>query len=666
MRRTWPWLASVLVLCLARPAGAQPEPETAETEPETAEPEKGQAPEETLPEPDGAAEAAEKTAGTADGEGSDKEETTAKASDDDDDNDASGGDDDDDDDDDDEEDEEEGDSLEIEWGARIQSDLRFRVEDKSVGNWYARRSLPEGIDRNENILNGHIDVAYGRFSGAADIDLVLYGYQQDIETIGDLSAREKLDPFRLDVHRLYIKVDDLILDGLDLTVGQQLILWGVGDQFNPTNNLNSDDLEDVLLFGEQQGNFMVRLDYWIDTDWELTGVVVPLFRPALLPRSGELSVANVNRLPMVDDKLRWRIHTENAAGAALAGFPTVVQEVVPELPEKSIDNVQLAYRIAGSLGGQDVALSYYNGRHDFPVPFKNHTIQSSSPRCNPDNEAECISGLLETTAHVHFPRMHVYGFNMTGEVGWLQAISKEIFNSVGYRIEAALIVPQRDTIELTNDAINVGGLEVPAGEYDYDLDNLPGGPRPAVVEDTPFAKWVVGLDYTFNKHVYLNIQWVHGLADEYGAGDWITEGYTVRDGGVTSDDNGTVVCAVTRDGTACAREVLRPRIGDYLVTGIDLRVLDQKLLLRLFTILDLVGVDETHFDAAKGERVTEHHSMFTEDGFGAVIYPEVNYNFGNGLDLGIGALWQIGKDWGKFGDPAAGGSLVWGRARFAF
>jgi hypothetical protein len=411
---------------------------------------------------------------------------------------------------------------------------------------------------------------------------------------------------------------------------------------------------------------MVRLDYWIDPDWSLTGVVVPIFRPALLPRSGELSVANVNRLPMVDERLRHRIHTENAAGASLAGYPTIVREVLPELPDKSIDNVQMSYRVAGQLGGQDVALSYYLGRTDFPVPFKNHTRQNATPSCNPDDASDCINGTLDTTTQVHYPRMHVYGFNMAGEVGWLEAISDDLFNSVGYRIEAALVVPQRSTIELTNDAIDLGLAQIPAGEYDYDADNVPGGAQPVVVEDTPFAKWTVGLDYTFNKNVYLNVQWVHGLADEYGAGDWISEGYAVRDGGVTTGDNETIVCALDRDGTQCAREILRPRIGDYLVTGIDVRLMDQKLLLRLFTILDLVGVDETFYDAARGERVTEHHSMFTEEGFGAVIYPEANYNFGNGLDLGAGALWLIGKDYGKFGDPASGGSLVWGRARFSF
>jgi hypothetical protein len=267
--------------------------------------------------------------------------------------------------------------------------------------------------------------------------------------------------------------------------------------------------------------------------------------------------------------------------------------------------------------------------------------------------------------------MHVYGFNMAGEIPFDKLA--EALNSIGYRIEAALIVPRRTTLQLTNEQIVFPsiGITEQAGEYDYEGDGTPGGTRPTVTEDTPFGKWAVGLDYTFFENLYINLQWVHGLPDEYGAGDFITEGYTVREGGVTLPTGEVFTDCIglnvrTRDGTTCAREILKPRIGDYVVIGLDVRLLQQKLLLRLFTIFDVNGVWETYYDRALGERVKIHHSMFTEEGFGAVIYPEVNYNFGNGLDLGLGALVQLGNDNSKFGDPAAGGSIVWGRTRFAF
>ena len=60
---------------------------------------------------------------------------------------------------------------------------------------------------------------------------------------------------------MYIEARDLFVKGLDFRIGQQLVQWGVGDQFNPTNTLNANDVEDPLLFGEQQANLMALLEY---------------------------------------------------------------------------------------------------------------------------------------------------------------------------------------------------------------------------------------------------------------------------------------------------------------------------------------------------------------------------------------------------------------------
>ncbi|MBW2453619.1 MAG: hypothetical protein JRI68_03875 [Deltaproteobacteria bacterium] len=558
-----------------------------------------------------------------------------------------------------------GDDIEIEWSGRIQSDLRFRVDKQSVGGWYATQELPVGIDRNENIAGLRFQARYGDVSGVADLDFVLYGFAQDIEGIDDLSRREKTDPYRFEAHRLYVKVEDLFAPGFELRVGQQLILWGVGDQFNPTNNLNADDVEDVLLFGEQQGNFMVRADYWVDEDWSITGVLVPIFKPALLPRSGALALAMPDRIPIEDEYVRHRLHTELGAARVLANHPTVVREIGIELPEANLENMQASYRIGGTIAEQDVAFSYYRGRTDFPVPKRNHNTQDSTAACNPDDPTDCIDGTIDTAVTLHYPEMHVYGFNMAGELPTDKIA--DFLSAIGYRLEAALIVPTRAEMEIQMGDLDIAGFQIPAGEYDYNGRDDGIGPRPVVVNDTPFAKWAVGLDYTFFENLYANLQWVHGLPDEYGAGDWITEGYAVRAGGVVEDDAAIINCAIVDvDGTQCAVETLRPRIADYLVTGIDIRLLKQKLLVRLFTILDLSGVWTVQYDAVAGQRVKDFHGPFSDEGFGAIVYPEVNYNFGNGLDLGAGALFQIGKEHGKFGDPATGGSVAWARTRFNF
>ena len=223
----------------------------------------------------------------------------------------------------------------------------------------------------------------------------------------------------------------------------------------------------------------------------------------------------------------------------------------------------------------------------------------------------------------------------------------------------------------------MGLSTIPAGEYAYRFDRSGPRSRPLVVDDTPFAKWVIGLDYTFNKYVYANAQWVHGFPDEFGAGDFISSGHAVRQGGVVGDMGPAIARCLRPDGVEQQRcladageqlavELLRPRLGDYLVLGVDVKLLADALLLRLFSIWDLSGIHEERWDPARKKRVRTHHSLFSEKGFSAVIYPEVLYNFGDGFDLGAGALLMLGQSHTKFGDPAAGGSQVFTRARLRF
>jgi len=443
------------------------------------------------------------------------------------------------------------------------------------------------------------------------------------------------------------------------------VLWGVADQFNPTNNLNSDDLRDPLLFGKQQPNFMVKADYWINKTWSMSGVLVPIFKPALLPVSATLGAADIQRMPFLDDTFRHLIESEfGYAASSAVGYPTIVRSLTPVLPGPSADNMQFSFRLAGSLAEQDIALSYYLGRTDFPQPFSNHTSQVNGVKCDPNAANNCISGVLATDVLLTYPRMHVYGLNMSGELNPFKWLSDSV-HGLGYRLEAALIVPQRTTLQLTQDALPA--LLQNAGEYDYQAAGHPGGQPPAVIEGTAFAKWTLGLDYTFGAHVYANAQWVHGLADEFGAGDFFHAGWTVRASGVSTNGALTnATCVIPKNGAQCATETVAPRLGDYLVLGADFKFLEDAALFRLFTVWDLNGVSTSQWDDSLQQRTMTHYSLFTKEGFSASIFPELDYNFGNGLELGAGALLLLGASTTKFGDPAAGGSEVFTRGRYSF
>ncbi len=547
--------------------------------------------------------------------------------------------------------------VDWQWSGKLQTDLRLRLNEKQAGSPYAPLELPRGVSRNENLAKLRLEVDAGDFFGVADVNFVWVGIQRDVNDINDLFLRDKVAPYYLEAHALYIEASDLLLDGLDLRVGLQKVAWGKGDQFNPTNTLNPNDLEDTLLFGEQIANAMVRLDYNPKGNWTLSAVLVPVFKPAQLPATGDLGVVASDRLPFFDDALRHRIHAEQAFAADL-GTPTVVTRATPVLPEARLNNMQAAVRLAGTIAKQDVALSYYVGRNDIPQPFVNYSFLDSTRRCRTDDPSDCVSGVINTEVSLYHPRMQVVGFNAAGQVDLLGWLSSKI-EPIGYRVELGVIFPQESTLILLQEQI----LTQPAGEYDYGL----GGRRPLIFPDTPFAKWVVGLDYTFNRHLYVNLQWVHGLVDEFGAGDWINEGWATRAGGVAPDAN-LLGCALLDEkrGEKCAVELLHPRIGDYLVLGTDIKLFGDKLLARLFLILDLSGIHEERWDEQAKQRVRNHHGLFSAEGFSAVIFPELTYNLGRGFELSGGALVQLGKSHTKFGDPAAGGSEVWTRARLSF
>ena len=564
--------------------------------------------------------------------------------------------------------------LKFDLGGHVQSDTRYRLNEKAIGSWFDRRVLEPGFVRNENILKLRSKAAFGKFSAVVDMDLVLTGFAEELTGLSDLTRRSNTHPHHIELHSAYVQAKDFIVRGLDLRVGQQLIQWGVGDQFNPTNNLNANDLEDPLLFGEQQGNLMLRLDYTIKDSWTISAVLVPLFKPALLPASSELGLAAVDRLPFLDEGMRWAIHSQNMLGLQ-TGYGTVVASVVPELPEPTIDNVQFAFRVGGELGMQDLALSYYRGFSDFPKAALTMNTLVEDPMCENDplppavredepgeNEA-CINGRIEATNVLRFPRVHVIGLNMAGEIPVV---------GLGYRFELGLYLPEGQSAQIYDPVLPPFR---DGSEYDYDRDGEPGGPRAETVSANAFAKWTLGLDYSLGPHIMLNAQWVHGMVDEFGYGDFIRPGsVTVRQASVVYDDSvpgallscSELTAETVGNAAQCAREVTRPVLGDYLVFGIDVNFARQRGLFRIFTLWDLNGYTLEYWDPAAGERVTERWLPGTPEGFSAVIYPEFRYKFGHGFEAHVGAVLNLGRDYTKFGDPAAGGSLFFTRAKFAF
>ena len=178
---------------------------------------------------------------------------------------------------------------------------------------------------------------------------------------------------------------DLFLKGLDLRIGNQIVLWGVADQFNPTNNLNSRRsarpaaLRQAAAELHGQGRLL---------DHQESSRSRACWCPSSSRRCCRcrptLGAADIQRMPFVDDTFRHPIESQFGFAASTLGYPTIVRSLTPVLPGPSADNMQFAFRLAGTLGEQDIALSYYLGRTDFPQPFSNHTSQVNGVRCDPN------------------------------------------------------------------------------------------------------------------------------------------------------------------------------------------------------------------------------------------------------------------------------------------
>ena len=265
-----------------------------------------------------------------------------------------------------------------------------------------------------------------------------------------------------------------------------------------------------------------------------------------------------------------------------------------------------------------MGLSYYHGRFGIPVP------------------AWSVStGTLDqnvTLTQLIYPRMDMAGVEMAGSI--------ERLGGMGYWIEAAVFFPGEVRMALY-DAITSPAAPRPmqyvkAADGRYYRNTLPVGAqadRPLVVDSTPFPKATIGADYAFGGRVYVNIQYVHGFIDEFGAGR----------------------AARPRRNSIDIREDPRveSRLGDYIVAGVDVKTLHDRLLLRLFGVLKVPSVDlET--------RLWDDYAPT------GVLFPQSIWTVADATELMLGGFILLGDRSTKFGDPAAGASEIFVKARVSF
>lgn len=518
----------------------------------------------------------------------------------------------------------------------VSSDIRFRVmaderppPTPQPSQWSL---LKNGVSRNENRIRAALTAQIGeKVRGVADIEMVTWGFS-DLRNIDSATLRPYVDPYYFEFHAAYVDINNLfgsVIPRFDLRIGRQVVPWGAADKFNPISNVNTLDLSDALLFGRALANNMIRADWNPIGDWNITAVLVPVFRPAQLPRTAPIALLDPLRpAPVINQGIRAALDEERtlyvpridpATGEPIPTGRSLTIAADPLAPDVTAANMQTALRTTWKLWGQDMGLSYYHGRFGIPVPawsistgtLDNHLVQT----------------------WLVYPRMDVLGAEMAGSI--------ERLGGLGYWIEAGVYFPGQVELALYDQITSAPAAKpldyvLDAGSGQYLRYIRPAGTsveRPLVIDQTPFVKATVGADYTIAGKVYVNMQYVHGFIDEFGAGR---------------------VARPRREATNIKEQPrVESRLGDYLVAGLDVKALGDRLLFRLFGALKLPSIDLQ-------SRLWDDYAPT------AVVFPQIIWTVYDATELMVGGFIMLGDRSTKFGDPAAGGSEIFAKAKVSF
>jgi hypothetical protein len=306
-------------------------------------------------------------------------------------------------------------------------------------------------------------------------------------TFGALTDRTRIDPYRLESDALFVEFTDVAIDGFDIRMGRQQLIWGSADRFHPTSNLNPLDVEDPLLFGKVIANEMLVLRYrpelffgdedepWFE-EFGLEVVLVPFFKPAQLPQSAGLGFTDEGEQDRRANTplLRKLINQQNflmGTGWTFDTHPEVA------LPERNISNVMTGARMSFTMLEMDLGFSYFNGFDDFPRGEKVEAVVDGKH--------------ADSTLTLTYPRVQVVGFDMATSLDWLDGMG--FWAEVGWTFHEDLY-----RIVYTGPYIGINEIEK---EH----------------EKGSFVKATIGMDYSPTSWLYLNVQYLRGFLDEFGS-----------------------------------------------------------------------------------------------------------------------------------------------------
>ena len=361
----------------------------------------------------------------------------------------------------------------VEYQGFISTDFRIALPGKPLERqaWY--------FTRNENQFNGAVTVQVNKNVGAkAEVKLTFLGFHR-AQDIYDLTMRDKVDPYWFDMNAAYVELRNIILPGLDLRIGRQIIKWGTADQFNPTDNINPYDYHDPLQFGESMANQMIKVDYNPLGDINVTMIWIPLFRAARLPDSTILGLTDpmffVKRFKGSSDPMAQTV-VAMTEGLLNRGV-NIVTKTRNNFPDSNLSNSQFGARVSWKLADIDMSLSYYYGFGKIP----------RADRVYPGQQ---IDNRQETEAVLAYPRIHAVGYDLTSQI---PGVNVGIWGEVCFFFH--------------DDLYYTVVLDPHNPIFDLKVKEHEGG---------MFFKLTAGMDYTFTSWLMANAQYVRGFVDEFG------------------------------------------------------------------------------------------------------------------------------------------------------
>lgn len=370
-------------------------------------------------------------------------------------------------------------ALALDFRGSIDTDVRFAPEDEWTIDFLELELSTE--------ISGEL---HDRFAILVEPRLISHPIKDEM-TLSDLQSRSTADAIELELGEAYGELRSLLLKGLDLKIGRQRIAWGTADKFNPTDNLNPDDMSDALDFGEKMPSLGISATYYFDSS-RLELVWLPVFSPAVLPPlTEEMQQEFTEQMDMepntgsavIDDLLNSMIAAEDISALSI--------NQKSKLPDAKLENSTAAVKFATMLADFDLSLSYVYGFDDIGTP------KLVEVRMSEDWEPNI-------TAYMGYPRLHIIGADTAGALSWL--------GDVGVWAEAAYFIPEPmefKALAYVPDEIleiaRIAGAKVEEGALVVSEDE---------VADEPYFKATVGCDYTFKNDIYINIQYARGMPYE--------------------------------------------------------------------------------------------------------------------------------------------------------